>query len=153
MFRSSTTLFVAAIDFILLGTHLSYRQILACAMITAGGIMYAMNDLESSLLGWLWGSLYAIFMVLNSVYIKHVFNHQFEMSAWEKTFLNNFTALPLILAWAIQEDIVTATIRLSELPAVDLLVVVLSCLGGFGMNWLEYLKKIPLASCDCFYLM
>jgi len=136
MFRSSTVLFVAAIDCFVLGTTISHRQILACLMITVGGILYASNDVETSFLGWMWGSLYAAFQVLNSVYIKHIFNQELEMTTWEKTYLNNLTSLQLILLCASQEDTATASAQLSGLPIKKSLLVLLSCLGGFGTTYL-----------------
>lgn len=75
-------------------------QVVACIIISFGGVIYASNDRSYNAEGYLWGAAYGTAMVFNNVYIKYSFNQHPNMNAWEKTFLNNVLATPLIVAAA-----------------------------------------------------
>jgi drug/metabolite transporter (DMT)-like permease len=75
-------------------------QVVACIIISFGGVIYASNDRSYNAEGYLWGAAYGTAMVFNNVYIKYSFNQHPNMNAWEKTFLNNLLATPLIVAAA-----------------------------------------------------
>lgn len=79
MFRSVATVAVAAGDTLLLGTELSPRKLFSCVVISLGGLIYAQNDLQFDLAGYIWGGCYALSMVVNTVYIKHSFNQLKDM--------------------------------------------------------------------------
>eukprot|EP00802_Teleaulax_amphioxeia_P005501 Tamp_05505.p1 GENE.Tamp_05505~~Tamp_05505.p1 ORF type:complete len:339 (-),score=13.27 Tamp_05505:1936-2859(-) len=134
MFRSSTTILVAICDLVILGTKISLRQFVACCLIFSGGAVFALHDVTTRAVGWMWGVLYAGSMVLNTIFVKHVFNQQAEIGVWEKTFLTNFMSSPLLLLLTIQEDRAEAIRRLQEFSHVDFFVLILSCLGGFGIS-------------------
>jgi drug/metabolite transporter (DMT)-like permease len=136
-FRSLSTVFVAIVDHLFLNEQITRIQIFACAIISIGGILYALSDFQSSLRGWIWGISYSASTVANVVYIKHVFNLQTQMSSWEKTFLNNFASLPFLIVIALQEDISSASERIFRISSGDIFIILLSCLGGFGTTSLD----------------
>jgi drug/metabolite transporter (DMT)-like permease len=148
-FRSTSIIFVVIADYFVLGSKVTIQQFFSCILIAGGGFVFAWNDSSTTFRGWAWGLLYSMGMVANSVYIKHAFNQQVNMGSWEKTFLNNFTASPLIMLLACQEDVSGAFVRLSQMPSSDALLLLLSCFGGFGMNatnFIQYSSHIHILS-------
>lgn len=135
MFRSVATVAVAAGDTLLLGTELSPRKLFSCVVISLGGLIYAQNDLQFDLAGYIWGGCYALSMVVNTVYIKHSFNQLKDMGAWEKTFLNNLLATPLVLSLAYgNEGLEMVAQRLVTMEIGGATVVLLSCVMGLGIS-------------------
>ena len=106
MFRSVTIVLVAVGDFLVLGNALEPQQKVACIIISVGGIIYASNDVSFHLVGYLLASAYAVAMLANSIYTKFAFNQNKAMTTWEKSFLNNLLATPLMLVCVVAlEDV------------------------------------------------
>jgi len=97
MFRSVTIVLVALGDYALLGNKLDTRQMVACLIISMGGVIYASNDISFHFVGYMWGLGYSAAMLVNSIYTKFAFNQNKSMSTWEKSFLNNLLATPVML--------------------------------------------------------
>ena len=97
MFRSVTIVLVAMGDYAALGNKLGARQQLACAVISAGGVLYASSDASFHLKGYALGLAYSCSMLVNSIYTKLAFLQNKGMSTWEKAFLNNLVATPLMV--------------------------------------------------------
>lgn len=60
--------------------HSSQIQIMACFIISVGGLLYSWNDQHFHLEGYTWGILYSASMVFNSLYVKHAFNQHNELN-------------------------------------------------------------------------
>ena len=135
MFRSLAIVIVAIGDVLLLKSAISARSIVSCIMISLGGIVYASNDLNFHIWGYVFGGLYAVSMVVNSLYIKYCFNQHQEMNSWEKTFLNNFLSTPVVIAMcALCEDNKKLSSDFRALSPQEYLLLALSGLVGFGIS-------------------
>jgi drug/metabolite transporter (DMT)-like permease len=135
MFRSLAIVIVAVGDVVLLKTKISARSIVSCIMISLGGVIYASNDLNFHFWGYIMGGLYAISMVVNSLYIKYCFNQHQEMNSWEKTFLNNFVSTPVVIAMCgISEDTKNLFRDFHALSIKEHLLLALSGIMGFGIS-------------------
>jgi drug/metabolite transporter (DMT)-like permease len=135
MFRSLTIVFVAAGDFMLLKTKITARSIISCLMISLGGLVYASNDLNFHLKGYILGALYSFSMVVNSLYIKYCFNKHQEMNSWEKAFLNNILSTPVVVALScFHENFRTLSLDMKSLSLGGIISLALSCLMGFGIS-------------------
>eukprot|EP00960_Hanusia_phi_P008213 235047-Hanusia_phi.AAC.1 len=135
MFRAIATVAVALGDRLVLGSQLSSRQMFACAVISLGGSIYASSDLRFNASGYAWGLAYALSMVVNTIYVKFSFERNKEMSSWEKTYLNNLLASPVILLLSfLTEDTSSLLRKLTQLEFLPLFWVLLSCVIGLGSH-------------------
>jgi drug/metabolite transporter (DMT)-like permease len=135
VFRAISTVAVAFGEYWCLGVSITRRQVVACALISFGGLLYAFHDVESSFLGYFWGTLYCLSIVVNNVFIKHAFNCHAEMTPWEKTFYNNLVSSPMLLAFAaVYEDTARVSVESLRLSMDAKLLLGLSCVAGLGSN-------------------
>ena len=133
MFRSIATVAVALGDSLILGSQLSRRQMVACAVISLGGSIYASSDLRFNARGYAWGLAYALSMVVNTIYVKFSFEQNKGMNSWEKTYLNNLLASPVILLLSfLTEDMSSLHRKVVEIELLPLFWVLLSCVIGLG---------------------
>ena len=95
--------------------------------------MFAVHDAGIPPEGWVWGGLYSCSIVVNTIYIKHVFTQQSSTGPWEKSLLNNLVASPFIfLISCAVEDFGRMQERVLTFTPFDSFVMLLSCVGGFG---------------------
>jgi solute carrier family 35 len=135
MFRSLTIVAVALGDYFFLQTQFKFREGCSCIIISLGGLLYASTDLNFHYEGYVWGTLYSLGMVVNSLYIKHCFNKHKDMSSWEKSFLNNLLATPAVLGIVIAvEDPAKVLEDMRTLSASGWSVLILSCVMGLGIS-------------------
>eukprot|EP00285_Hemiselmis_virescens_P005529 CAMPEP_0173402470 /NCGR_PEP_ID=MMETSP1356-20130122/54022_1 /TAXON_ID=77927 ORGANISM="Hemiselmis virescens, Strain PCC157" /NCGR_SAMPLE_ID=MMETSP1356 /ASSEMBLY_ACC=CAM_ASM_000847 /LENGTH=262 /DNA_ID=CAMNT_0014362809 /DNA_START=29 /DNA_END=814 /DNA_ORIENTATION=- len=135
MFRSVTVVAVALGDTLLLGSKQGAREISACILISLGGIIYAWNDLHFDLVGYTWGLLYSVSMIVNSIYVKSAFEKQKHISVWEKTFLNNALGTPIVIAIALwREDMAEVVSQSRGLTVWGAAAVLASCFMGLGIS-------------------
>jgi solute carrier family 35 protein len=136
IFRSATTVMVAISDILILKTKITFRQMIACGIISVGSLLFAVNDMSIPVQGLFWGSLYSFSLVFNTIYIKHVFTQQADVGPWGKTLMNNIVASPLILtvSYAV-EDLGRMHELLLKFSSMDFFVIFLSCVGGFGISF------------------
>ena len=97
VFRAISTVFVACGDCVCLGSRITTRQGIGCAIVTFGGLLYACNDMQFSVAAYIWGVMYSISIIVNNIYIKYAFNKIPEKTNWEKTTYNNLLATPMLL--------------------------------------------------------
>jgi drug/metabolite transporter (DMT)-like permease len=135
MFRSLTIVIVAAGDFMFLKSKITTRSIISCLMISLGGLVYASNDLNFHLEGYIIGALYSFSMVVNSLYIKYCFNKHQEMNSWEKAFLNNILSTPAVIALScFYENFRSLSVDMKSLSLGGVISLILSCVMGFGIS-------------------
>jgi drug/metabolite transporter (DMT)-like permease len=135
MFRSLSIVIVAFGDFMILKTKITTRSIVSCLIISLGGLVYASNDLNFHLEGYIIGTLYSLSMVVNSLYIKYCFNKHQEMNSWEKGFLNNLLSTPAVVALSFfYENFRTLSVDMKTLSLGGIISLALSCLMGFGIS-------------------
>jgi len=135
MFRSVTIVLVAVGDYLVLGNALQPRQQVACAIISVGGIIYASHDISFHLVGYLLGAAYSVAMLVNSIYTKFAFNQNKSMTTWEKSFLNNLVATPVMLVCvAAMEDVGKMQHTFVNMAPLQATCVALSCVMGLGIS-------------------
>lgn len=135
MFRSVTIVLVAIGDYAILGNSLSRRQQMACLVISIGGVIYASNDISFNVVGYLWGVSYSFAMLVNSIYTKFAFNQNKSMSTWEKSFLNNLLATPMMMAcMGLFEDMHKMRAAAGSMSAFQSVFLALSCVMGLGIR-------------------
>jgi drug/metabolite transporter (DMT)-like permease len=135
MFRSVTIVLVAVGDYLVLGNALQPRQQVACAIISVGGIIYASHDISFHLVGYLLGAAYSVAMLVNSIYTKFAFNQNKSMTTWEKSFLNNLVATPVMLVCvAAMEDVGKMQNTVVSMTPLQATCVALSCVMGLGIS-------------------
>ena len=135
MFRSITIVLVAMGDYAILGNSLARRQQVACVVISVGGIIYASNDISFHFVGYLWGVSYSFAMLVNSIYTKFAFNQNKSMSTWEKSFLNNLLATPMMLGCMVLfEDVPKIQAAAASLSPLQSVFLALSCVMGLGIR-------------------
>jgi len=136
MFRSITIVLVAVGDYVVLGNSLKSRQKLACVVISVGGIIYASNDISFHFVGYLWGVSYSFAMLVNSIYTKFAFNQNKAMSTWEKSFLNNMLATPIMMGcMGLFEDMSQMRTAFVSMSAMQGAFLALSCVMGLGIRF------------------
>mmetsp|Transcript_816 Transcript_816/g.1878 ORF Transcript_816/g.1878 Transcript_816/m.1878 type:complete len:316 (+) Transcript_816:344-1291(+) len=135
MFRSITVVAVAVGDSLFLGSRQGVRQIIACAVISAGGISYAWNDLHFDLEGYTWGLMYSVSMIVNSLYVKSAFEKHKDLSVWTKTYLNNALGTPIVIGIALwREDMVELWSKSQSVTLWGATAVAASCFMGLGIS-------------------
>ena len=135
MFRSISVIIVALGDLFIFKTSLTLLQIFACLVITTGGFVYASYDLHFHFEGYLWGFSYTIGMVLNSLYLKYLFNQYSEFIVWTKTFINNFMSFVILVIYIGYTDSIANIFGIfSEMSMLGLCYVCISCFMGLCIS-------------------
>lgn len=135
VFRAVSTVFVGLCDYVFLHVTITPLQRMACCVISFGGCVYALNDNQYSLTGYIWGSLYAASIVFNTIYIKYSFDKLPEMSSWEKSFYNNLlSSIILLVVSFIFEDHTKTIETIRHMSLFGHAAIVTSCIVGLGMT-------------------
>eukprot|EP00924_Labyrinthula_sp_SR-Ha-C_P005276 snap_masked-scaffold_1-processed-gene-26.19-mRNA-1 protein AED:1.00 eAED:1.00 QI:0/-1/0/0/-1/1/1/0/345 len=134
--RNTTPLFVAAIEFLVLGKSLpNLRSFLSFLLIIFGAVFYASVESGIDLRSYFWGSFYLFTLCTESVFVKHVFN-SIDMTVWERMLYTNgisFLIQPSFI-FLTDEYLGYTNGSLSVTPsAIGFLI--LSCLGGFSISF------------------
>jgi solute carrier family 35 protein len=134
IFRFSTPLCVAIIDFLLMGKELPHlRSLFAFLLIIAGAVFYTLSDEGFKLESYLWAIAYLGAICTEMIIVKHIFTIM-EMSSWTRVLLNNILSLPF------QPIFILVTKEwekyyLLEFNIYNMCALVVSALLGVALAW------------------
>ena len=136
--RNTTPILVALADFLVMGKDLpSRRSVVAFFLIILGAVYYTITDSEFSLKSYSWALVYLTAIVVEMIYVKHIFN-SVDMSTWSRVMYNNLLALPFQPIFAIAEYtqyrlIITGELEGGGITTHSLFFLFLSCIGGLSI--------------------
>lgn len=94
VFRFSTPILVAVVDFALMGKALPIPQTWASfLLIVFGAVLYAVTDLGFSVATYSWAVVYLATITTEMIVVKHIFS-TLHMSNWTRVLLNNALSIP-----------------------------------------------------------
>uniref|UniRef100_A0A7S0WX23 Sugar phosphate transporter domain-containing protein n=1 Tax=Pyramimonas obovata TaxID=1411642 RepID=A0A7S0WX23_9CHLO len=142
VFRSSTPLVIAVLDYACLGRELpSYRSLGSLMFVTAGAIGYVLTDKEFAVEAYTWVMVWFVVFAVDMVYIKFVVD-TVPMTSWGRVYYQNLLALPPLLVLGlftgeIQDALsVTTTAEASfQWTQKSLMALAASCACGVGMSY------------------
>lgn len=140
VFRSSTPLFVCALDFFFLDRALpTRRSLLALSGVVVGSLGYMMSDSEFALNGmqaYFWVSLYTVAIVLEMTYGKLLLAKvKLETPVWGSVLFTNLLGLPPMVGVAIVSGEVGNMHTLPRVGASEIAALMVSCAIGIGIGW------------------
>mmetsp|Transcript_1186 Transcript_1186/g.1774 ORF Transcript_1186/g.1774 Transcript_1186/m.1774 type:complete len:366 (+) Transcript_1186:185-1282(+) len=131
--RNTTPLFVAILDFFVMGKSLPSKRSLGCfGLIILGAILYAVAEKGLELRSVTWAGIYLLVICTEMVFVKHIFN-SVKMTVWGRMLYTNLLSIP------VQPLFIVGTMEYAEYPNLILTVqalvfIGLSCLGAFGIS-------------------
>ena len=140
VFRSSTPLLVAFLDFGFLGRCLpSARSYAALFFILLGAVLYMKSDSHFELRSYAWACAWYAVFCFDQIYIKHVCN-TVKMTTWGRVLYTNAMSVPLslALAYVFNEDKAIARLEWSFRQG---LFLSLSCVAGVAMSYSAFLLR------------
>ena len=145
VFRSSTPLLVAFLDFGFLGRTLpSARSWASLLFILIGAAMYMSSDSQFELRSYAWACAWYAVFCFDQIYIKHVCN-TVEMTNWGRVLYTNSMSMPLCLlvSLAFREDV---TVSELEWNASQTFFLLLSCATGVAMSYSAFLLRSSVSA-------
>ena len=135
MFRSCTPIAVTLIDYLFLGRAWpNLRSSLSLLAVATGAIIYCMSDSEFQLNGWsayYWVMLYFILITFEMTYGKKLTSSVHMESVWGPVlYCNVLAAAPMFLLGYFAGDFDNAYVKLQEVPANGILILLFSCVAG-----------------------
>ena len=140
VFRSSTPLLVAFMDYAFLGRCLpSARSCAALLFILLGASQYMRVDSHFEVRSYGWAATWYALFVFDVIYIKHVCN-TVEMTTWGRSLYQNAMTVPFCCVFFVffGEYEVMKTVQWS---VPQLAFLFLSCLVGIGMSYAGFLLR------------
>jgi len=143
VFRSSTPLLIAVLDYMCLGREMpSYRSLGSLMFVTMGAIGYVMTDKEFHVNAYTWVMVWFVVFAVDMVYIKFVVD-TVPMTNWGRVYYQNLLALPPLLCLGLFTGEVQSALTIGQEgiePAFQwtqnsLLALGASCLCGVGMSY------------------
>jgi GDP-mannose transporter len=101
VFRNSSSLVVAVLEFVLLKKSISSYQFAFLVLSVVGAVVYGWGDLQFSARGYFFSGLHVVIASMSAVAVKKL-NVQFS-SSLEMSFYNNVLSLPLLFIFAAYE--------------------------------------------------
>lgn len=134
VFRSSTPILIAVLDYMFLGRELpTARSWASLVGILGGAIAYVMTDHEFSVRAYAWVAAWFFVFAFDQVYIKYICD-TIPMTSWGRVWYTNFISMfPLIfVGLGFGEDRLLLDFQWTG-PSVYALIV--SCICGVGMSY------------------
>ena len=148
-FRNTCTVIIAMIDCAFFGTQFTKPQVWSLALTTAGMILYAIQDINFNLVGYLWlvgNSVATIFNTFwNKFYITHYTRDLKIQTSYGVSFIQQVETLPIVLVLAFANNEGNAYSMFVPLDAASKLMVFATCLGGILIG-IAYPKCFSLVS-------
>lgn len=130
--RSCSPIAVSLLDHVTLGRPLpSWKGALSLLAIAGGAALYVATDAGFHISGYLWLSLYFIFVVVEMVFVKFVVE-TVQMSTWTRVYYNNALGLPLALASMLAGK---PSFMALEWSLDAIAVLLLSCVIGVAISY------------------
>lgn len=132
--RNTTPLFVATIEFFLMGKNIpSVRSLFCFLLIIFGAVCYGLTDQGFRLESYLWAIFYIIVLCSEMVFVKHIFN-SVKMTTWGRMLYTNSLSIPFqpVFIYATQEYLLYSQLILTS---TGFIYICLTCIGGFGISF------------------
>jgi len=137
------------IDYTFFGTKFSREQIWSLALTTLGMIVYALQDINFNLVGYLWlvgNSVATIFNTFwNKFYITHYTKELKIQTSYGVSFIQQVETLPIVLVLAMANNEGAFYEKFTPLVMTTKLVIFSTCLGGILIG-IAYPKCFSLVS-------
>lgn len=145
VFRSSTPLLVALLDYMFLGRELpNARSFISLAFITSGAVGYVLTDKQFHVQAYMWVAIWFVVFAIDVVYIKYIVE-TVPMTSWGRVYYQNLIALaPLtmigIFTGELQQVLAGSLIDpINDSPfvwtTVSAVALSASCICGVGMSY------------------
>ena len=132
VFRSSTPLLIALLDYLYLGRELpSYKSTISLLCLTSGSLLYVYTDSQFEVRAYMWVLCWYLVFCFDQIYIKRVVDHS-NLSPWSSSFYTNaFASIPsLIFVLSGSER----NVVFGLLDPTSTCLIILSCLVGVMMS-------------------
>mmetsp|Transcript_29833 Transcript_29833/g.77007 ORF Transcript_29833/g.77007 Transcript_29833/m.77007 type:complete len:324 (+) Transcript_29833:166-1137(+) len=131
IFRTLSVFAVAGGDYFFFGKKFSIIQISGMILIFVGSVVYSSADVNYDAYGYFWAFLYFGATVVNSLYVKMVFDKMTSMSNVEKMYYQNLVAVPALLVLSLIADPLDKLgAAVEDMSLSGVTAVVLSCFMG-----------------------
>lgn len=148
-FRNTCTVVIAMIDYFFFGTKFSKPMMSALILTTIGMLIYAVQDINFNLEGYLWlvgNSAATIFNTFwNKVYITKYTRELKIQTSYGVSFIQQIETIPIVFFLAIMNGEGESLGQLGPLPFSTKLMVLLTCAGGVLIG-IAYPKCFSLVS-------
>lgn len=148
-FRNTCTVVIAIVDYFVFKNHFAQAQIWALALTTLGMIVYAIQDVNFNLAGYLWltgNSIATIFNTFwNKFYITHYTKELKIQTSYGVSLIQQIETLPIVLFLATINDESQAFTEFGPLSFSGKVMIFATCLGGILIG-IAYPKCFSLVS-------
>lgn len=148
-FRNTCTVVIAMIDYTFFGTKFSQPQIWALAVTTVGMILYAIQDINFNLMGYLWLTGNSVATIINTFWNKFYITHYTKelkiQTSYGVSFIQQVETLPIVFVLALANNEGNAFTMFAPLDMSAKLMVFATCLGGILIG-IAYPKCFSLVS-------
>ena len=148
-FRNTCTVIIAIIDYLVFGNKFSQPQMLSLVVTTAGMILYAVQDINFNLVGYLWLVGNSVATIINTFWNKFYITHYTKdlkiQTSYGVSFIQQVETLPIVFVLATMNNEGGAFSALTPLSTAAKLMVFGTCLGGVLIG-IAYPKCFSLVS-------
>ena len=148
-FRNTCTVVIACIDYFVFGTKFQQAQVWALALTTFGMIVYAVQDINFNLAGYLWLVGNSVATIINTFWNKFYITHYTKelkiQTSYGVSFIQQIETLPIVLFLAMANDETLAYEEFQPLDTAAKVMIFATCLGGILIG-IAYPKCLSLVS-------
>ena len=148
-FRNTCTVVIAIIDYFVFKTHFGQSQIWALALTTLGMIIYAVQDINFDLVGYLWLVGNSVATIINTFWNKFYITHYTKelkiQTSYGVSLIQQVETLPIVLFLATINDESEAFEKFTPLDFTGKFMIFATCLGGILIG-IAYPKCFSLVS-------
>ena len=148
-FRNTCTVVIAIVDYFFFGTKFGQAQVWALALTTLGMIVYAIQDINFNLVGYLWLVGNSVATIINTFWNKFYITHYTKelkiQTSYGVSFIQQTETLPIVLFLAMANDESAAFGEFGPLPFSAKFMIFCTCLGGILIG-IAYPKCFSLVS-------
>ncbi len=148
-FRNTCTVVIAIIDFTFFGTKFTQPQIWALSLTTVGMIIYAIQDINFHLMGYLWLVGNSVATIINTFWNKFYITHYTKelkiQTSYGVSFIQQIETLPIVFVLAFANNEGSAYAMFTPLETSAKLMIFATCLGGILIG-IAYPKCFSLVS-------
>jgi len=140
VFRSSTPILIAFMDYVFLGRHLpNTRSWLSLLAILGGAIAYVYTDSNFEVRAYSWVCAWFVVFAFDQIYIKYAVD-SVKLTAWGRTYYTNLLAVvPVtLIGLATREDQILEDF---EWSFNSLVALIASCGAGVLMSYSQFLLR------------
>ena len=148
-FRNTCTVIIAMIDYFFFGTKFGQTQVWALALTTFGMIIYAVQDINFNLAGYLWLTGNSVATIINTFWNKFYITHYTKelkiQTSYGVSFIQQVETLPIVLFLAAANKETQAFEEFGPLSVAAKIMIFGTCLGGVLIG-IAYPKCFSLVS-------